>query len=141
MHALQMRAFAEEGRRLGTTDILPLTETVATIADDVRRHTALVARVDGVIVGCIRGIVGDGACSIRALVVEPAHHGRGIGSRLLRALEDAVPGVGRFKLTTNPVMEGNVPFYERHGYHVTEITQHSPTITLAQMAKRVAREG
>jgi len=138
MHALQMRAFAEEGRRLQRVDIPPLTETLDSIADHIRSETALVARADGAIVGCVRGISIDGVCTIRALVVDPAHHGRGIGSALLAALERALPGVARFDLTTNPVMERNVPFYERHGYRVTEITQHSPTITLAQMSKRVA---
>lgn len=138
MHALQMRAFAEEGRRLQRYDIPPLTETVESVRAHIRDQTALTARADGTIVGCVRGITVDGVCTIRALVVDPAHHGQGIGSALLAALERALPGVARFDLTTNPVMERNVPFYERHGYRVTEITQHSPTITLAQMSKRVA---
>jgi tRNA (guanine37-N1)-methyltransferase len=141
MHALQMRAFAEEGRRLQRVDIPPLTETLESVTDHILHQTALAAREDGAIVGCIRGIVDDGVCTIRALVVEPGCQGRGIGSRLLRALESALPEVVRFDLTTNPVMEGNVPFYERHGYRVTEITQYSPTITLAQMSKRVPRTG
>lgn len=139
MHALQMRAFAEEGRRLQRFDIPPLTETVDTIREHIARETALVARAGDTIVGCVRGIMEDGACRIRALVVEPGHQGKGIGSSLLRELERALPHVARFDLTTNPVMEGNVPFYERHGYRVTEITRHSPAITLAQMSKRVAQ--
>lgn len=138
MHDLQMRAFAEEGRRLQRFDIPPLTETVATIAEHIATQTALTARLDGRIVGCVRGITADGVCIIRALVVDPAHQGKGIGSSLLAALERALPAVARFDLTTNPVMEGNVPFYERHGYRVTEITQHSPAITLAQMSKHAA---
>lgn len=141
MHDLQMRAFAEEGRRLQRVDIPPLTETLASIVEHIERQTALAARSQGKIVGCVRGITSNGVCTIRALVVDPAHQGKGIGSSLLRELERALPHVARFDLTTNPVMEGNVPFYERHGYRVTEITQHSPTITLAQMSKQVPRAG
>lgn len=139
MLALQLRAFAEEGRRLQRTDIPPLAETVEALVDHIRHQTALVARVDGAIVGCVRGITANGICVIRALAVDPGQHGQGIGSSLLRELERTLPDVERFDLTTNPVMERNVPFYERHGYRVTEITQHSPTITLAQMSKRAAR--
>jgi hypothetical protein len=36
------------------------------------------------------------------------------------------------------VMEGNVPFYERHGYRVTETTTPISGITLAHMSKFVA---
>jgi len=43
--------------------------------------------------------------------------------------------VTHFELTTNTVMEGNVRFYERHGYRITELTRYSDRITLAQMRK------
>ena len=59
---------------------------------------------------------------------------------LLKALEDSLPNVARFDLTTNTVMEGNVPFYERHGYRVTELTRYSEGVTLAQMSKAVGRD-
>jgi predicted N-acetyltransferase YhbS len=137
MLALQQRAFAEEGRRSGTTDIPPLVETAEAILDHVQNHLALLARDDGRIVGSIRGVLGDRSCVIRALVVDPALQGRGIGSSLLRALEEVLPAVQRFTLTTNMVMEGNVPFYERHGYAVTRLDRFSDKVTLAQMAKSV----
>ena len=100
----------------------------------------MVATEDDRIIGAIRGIVSGAACTIRALVVEPAHQGRGIGSLLLKALEDSLPSVARFDLTTNTVMEGNVPFYERRGYRITELTRYSEGVTLAQMSKTVGRD-
>lgn len=141
MHALQQQAFAEEGRRSGTTAIPPLTESVAAIEEHIRTQIAFVARDDGRIVGAVRGVVTDGVCMIRALVVDPACQGRSIGSTLLRALEAALPEVTRFELTTNMLMENNVPFYERHGYRVYETVQHNERIRLAQMAKDVAVSG
>jgi ribosomal protein S18 acetylase RimI-like enzyme len=135
MLEIQRRAFAEEARRCGTQDIPPMTEPLDSLLDHIRSHTALTARDGATIVGCVRGIVLDGVCTIRALVVEPAHHGRGIGTSLLRALEAAVGCVTRFDLTTNTVMEGNVPFYERHGYRVTGLTRFGEVATLAQMSK------
>jgi len=73
------------------------------------------------------------------LVVAPDHQGRGLGARLLRAIEDAHPRAARFELTTNMIMPGNVRFYLRHGYEVVEQIQHAPTIRLAFMRKIARR--
>lgn len=135
MLEIQQRAFAEEGRRSGSREIPPLMETLALIVEHVNHQMALTAKEDGRVVGAIRGIVSESVCTVRALVVEPSHQGRGIGSSLLKALEAALPGVHRFDLTTNTLMETNVPFYERHGYRVTELTRYSEKVTLAQMSK------
>ena len=137
MLEIQQRAFAEEGRRSGSREIPPLVETLAVIVDHVNHQMALTAKEGGRVVGAIRGVVSGSACTVRALVVEPSHQGRGIGSSLLKALEAALPAVDRFDLTTNTVMEANVPFYERHGYRVIELTRYSERVTLAQMSKVV----
>ena len=137
MLEIQRRAFAEEGRRSESQEIPPLTESLASIVEHIENQTALTASVNGKVVGAIRGIVTDGVCTVRALVVELTQQGRGIGSSLLKALEKALPEVRRFDLTTNTVMERNVPFYERHGYRVVELTRYSEKITLAQMNKVV----
>lgn len=85
MRALQQRAFAEEARRCGT------------------------------LVGCVRGLVDDRICTVRGLVVAPLHHGGGIGSRLLKALEAELRGV--------------------------EHTRPVPGIVLAQMSKPFVSAG
>lgn len=140
MHSLQMRAFEEEGRRCGTRDIPPLQEQPAAIAEHVRSQIALVATEGGAVVGCVRGIRDGAVCTIRALVVEPSLHGRGVGSALVRALEAASAGLERIDLTTNTLMEGNVPFYERHGYRVCERTEPIPGIVLAHLTKALVRD-
>jgi predicted N-acetyltransferase YhbS len=134
---LQRRAFADEGRRSGSQDIPPLTEPLDAVIEHIQKQTALVARDNGRIIGTIRGIVKGRVCTVRALAVDPESQGRGVGSALLNALERTLPDLARFDLTTNTVMEGNVPFYERHGYRVVELTRHSELVTLAQMTKAV----
>jgi len=132
---IQRRAFAQEARLCDNWDIPPLTETLNAIVRHIRSQTVLTARHETHIIGSVRGIVADTVCTIRGLSIEPAHQGRGIGSSLLNAIESRHPHVTHFVLTTNTVMEGNVRFYERHGYHVTELTRYSDRITLAQMRK------
>lgn len=119
MHRLQQLAFEEEGRRCATRDIPPLTEPAAAIAGHIKEHLALVAERTGVVVGCIRGIIENGVCTIRDLVVDPARQGQGIGSRLLLALESSLTPVDRINLTTNTLMQGNERFYSRHGHTAT----------------------
>lgn len=135
IHDLQMRAFAEEGRLCKTSDIPPLTEDLASIDRHIRTQTVLTAREDGRIIASARGIVEGEVCSIQRVGVEPTHHGLGIGTALLRAIEQAHPHAERFNLTTNTAVPGNVQFYERLGYRVVEFTRVSETITLAQMSK------
>jgi N-acetylglutamate synthase-like GNAT family acetyltransferase len=140
MHQLQQLAFQEEGRRCSKMDIPPLTEQVSEIAAHVETQIALVAEHEGAIVGCVRGVVDGPVCTVRGLVVDPGHQGNGIGSMLLRALEGSLQGVHRIDLTTNTIMEGNEPFYVRHGYSTTSHTIPAPGIKLVHMSKAVASD-
>ncbi len=132
---IQRRAFAPEARVCETWDIMPMVEPLDAVVEHIRSQIVLIARVDGQVVGSIRGIGAGTVCAIRGLSVEPALHGRGIGVALLRAIEEAHPQVTHFELTTNRRMDSNVRFYERHGYRIYALTRHSDRITLAQMRK------
>jgi ribosomal protein S18 acetylase RimI-like enzyme len=133
--ALQKIAFEPEARACRVWEIPPLQETEAGLREHIRMATVLKAVQGDRLLGSVRGIVTGTACLIRVLVVAPEAQGRGLGARLLRAIEDAHPGAERFDLTTNMVMVANVRFYLRHGYEVVEQLQHSPTIRLACMRK------
>lgn len=135
IHEIQMRAFAEEGRLSDNLQIPPLTEDVAAIDLHIRTQTVLTARDGERIIGSARGIVEGSVCTIRGVSVEPSCQGRGIGASLLRAIESAHPDAERFELTTNTLVPGNVAFYERRGYQVTELTRYTDKIVLAQMSK------
>ncbi len=133
--AMQKSAFEPEARACQAWDIPPLQETVEGLREHIRMATVLKAVEGDRLLGAIRGVVTGATCLIRVLVVASEAQGRGLGARLLRAIEDAHPHVERFELTTNMIMVGNVRFYLRHGYEVVEQVQHAPTIRLAFMRK------
>ena len=135
IHAIQMRAFAEEGRLSDNLQIPPLVETVDSIERLIRTQTVLVAREGNRIVGSARGLLDGAVCTVRGVFVEPSHQGLGIGASLLLAVEQLHPDVERFELTTNTLVPGNVAFYERRGYRVDERTTYGEKIVLAQMSK------
>ena len=137
--AMQRIAFEPEARACQAWDIPPLQETVEGVREHIRMATVLKAVEGERLLGAIRGIVTGATCLIRVLVVAPEAQGRGLGARLLRAIEDAHPQFERFELTTNMIMVGNVRFYLRHGYEVVEQLQHAPTIRLAFMRKIARR--
>jgi GNAT superfamily N-acetyltransferase len=137
MLALQRLAFEPEARACGSREIPPLQETVATIEAHIREATVLKAMDGDRLVGAIRGVMTGDTCVVRVLVVADDQRGKGLGARLLAAIEAAHPQAARFELTTNMVMVGNVRFYLRHGYEVVEQIQHAPTIRLAFMRKVV----
>jgi len=141
IHEIQMRAFAEEGRLSGTSQIPPLMEELAAIELHIRTQTVFIARDGERIVGSGRGIVEGAVCTIRGVSVEPSYRGQGVGASLLKAIEQAHPTAKRFDLTTNTLVPGNVAFYERRGYKVVELTSYTDKIVLAQMSKVPSTRG
>ncbi|RYP89078.1 GNAT family N-acetyltransferase [Nocardioides guangzhouensis] len=79
----------------------------------------LVARSEGTVVACggVRDL-GDGAVEIKRMWVHDDWRGAGLGTRVLRALEDEARRLGhrRVRLDTNGALLEAIAMYERAGY-------------------------
>jgi GNAT superfamily N-acetyltransferase len=72
-------------------------------------------------------------CELLGLVVDARHRGRGVGRRLVAAVEDwaAERGLDQMAVRSNVARTESHPFYERLGYARVK-TQHSYRKSLAK---------
>lgn len=91
--------------------------------------TFTVATSDGAPVAC-GGVqqIADGVDEIKRMWVDPGWRGAGLGSRLLRHLEDVVRGRGRgvVRLDTNGTLDEAIAMYDRAGYRRIERYNDNP---------------
>ena len=132
--SLQKMAFMTEAIRYDDYRLSPLEERFAAFAQEVQVKTFLQARLEGGIVGLIRGFVRDGTGFVERLSVHPAHRGRGIGAALVRALEAAL-GTPRFELFTAQRSADNIRLYESLGYRCFNQRSRDASIPLVLMEK------
>jgi ribosomal protein S18 acetylase RimI-like enzyme len=116
---VQRAAFLSEGELNGSFRLPPMTETVEEVRAAITDPdtTVLVARLGHRLVGSVRGRVEDGTGHVGRLAVAPDLQGRGLGRRLMAAVEQELAGrVGRFEIFTGATSEGNLRLYRSLGY-------------------------
>src|SRR5215472_15202115 len=116
---LQLAAYLSEGRLHETFDIPPLNESLEHLRAAFGKGPMLKASLDTRIVGAVRARVKERTGHIGRLAVAPDLQGRGIGTRLLSAMEALLArDVDRFELFTGPRSAANIRLYERLGYRL-----------------------
>ncbi|HEY7046761.1 MAG TPA: GNAT family N-acetyltransferase [Jatrophihabitantaceae bacterium] len=116
---VQRAAWVTEAQLHDAPSMPPLTETREEIVRAVETQTVLVALDGHRLVGAVRAHARERVWHVGRLGVAPDRQGEGIGSRLLRAVEELAPDdVDAFELFTGPRSAHNVRLYERHGYRV-----------------------
>lgn len=117
---VQRAAYLSEAQHYREPFLPPLTETLDEVAAVLAGPAiVLVARSGHRLVGSVRAhLVGDTA-HVGRLSVAPDQQGRGVGARLLVAIEEACADrAARFTLFTGADSARNLKLYERHGYRV-----------------------
>ena len=134
--ALQKLAYQSEARFYDDWSLPPLTQDIASLREEFGASLVLKATVAADrLVGSVRAKVDEGTAAIGRLIVHPEFQDRGIGSKLLKAVEAACAGVAKFELFTGSRSEATIRLYQRHGYTVTRTEPVSPTMSLTYLEK------
>ncbi|MGO9138611.1 MAG: GNAT family N-acetyltransferase [Syntrophales bacterium] len=133
--ALQKLAYQSEAVLYDDWSITPLTQSLHQIKKEFDELTFLKVCDSGRLIGSVRASIYDGTCKIGRLIVHPEFRRKGIGTRLMLAIETALPSAGRFELFTGSRSEGNIRLYERLGYRIFRTDRLSPQVDLVFMEK------
>jgi phosphoribosylanthranilate isomerase/ribosomal protein S18 acetylase RimI-like enzyme len=132
---LQKMAYQSEAELNGDYSIPPMTQSMAEIEDEFERTTFLRATANGRIIASVRAELRDGTLHIGRLIVHPEWQNRGIGSSLLRAVEERFSTANRYELFTSDRSERNLYLYRKKGYREIRRERISERVTLVYLEK------
>ncbi|MEY9873375.1 GNAT superfamily N-acetyltransferase [Streptacidiphilus sp. MAP12-33] len=137
---LQFLCYQGEAELYGDWTIDPLTQTLDSMRTELKEHHVLVARLGDEVVGSVRGRVdADGVGRIGRLMVHPRMQRHGLGSRLLRAMEQQLASDGRvtagYRLFTGHRSIGNLRLYQRLGYRQTQVEEVNSRLSFIVLEK------
>jgi GNAT superfamily N-acetyltransferase len=116
---LQRAAYVTEAQAHADFTMPPLVQSLDELAAELAdpRVLALGVRENGRLVASVRVRIDHETGELGRLVVAPDRQGHGLGSRLLRQVEERLPGhVRRLRLFTGEHSRANQRLYTRHGY-------------------------
>lgn len=137
---LQYAAYQSEAALYDDPSIPPLTQTLAQLIAEFHDHIVLKATVHGLLVGSVRARLEGETGYIERLIVAPEYQGRGIGSRLMAAIETTLAPATRFELLTGERSERNLALYQRLGYRRVRLERLNSRVTLVYLEKLAAHE-
>ncbi len=139
--ALQRLAFVTEAEIYGDYSIPPLVQSEESLLADFRRGVVLKAVEGGRIVGTVRGWCSGQTCHIGRLAVHPECRRRGLGTRLMAAIESAFAGAARFEIFTGGRSDDNIRPYRGLGYAELRRERLNDSVWLVFMEKVGSPDG
>ena len=135
---LQKKAFLPEAQFYNNFNTEPLIQTLQSIQDDFKNHLFLKAiSEDKKIIGSVKGSETDKVCWISRLIVNPDYQNKGIGRKLISAIEKEFSAVNCYLLYTAADNIKNISLYESLGYKIHEelMDDHIPNLKWVLMIK------
>ena len=132
---LQKQAYQSEALLYPGIDLPPMTQTLGEMQNDLKSLTVLKATEGDRIIGSVRAGVSRNICNIGRLIIAPDMQRKGLGTWMMKAIEDCFPGVKAFELFTGEKSTGNLKFYHKLGYTRTSTRGILPGLTLVFLRK------
>jgi predicted N-acetyltransferase YhbS len=133
---VQQLAFQSEAAIYNDDTIPPLTQTLAELHSEFERKVFLKACMHGTIIASVRAEMQQETCCIGRLIVHPDVQGRGIGTRLMHAIEQCFTNASRFEIFTGQKSARNIYLYRKLGYNTFRSETVSRDLTIVFMEKQ-----
>ncbi|MEW6659378.1 MAG: GNAT family N-acetyltransferase [Thermodesulfobacteriota bacterium] len=134
---LQKLAYQSEAAIYQDYTIPPLTQTLPEMKVELQNQLFLKAVAAGQIVGSVRAYLQQGTCYIGRLIVHPDQQNRGLGRKLMGAIEECFPQALCFALFTGHLSKRNLYLYEKLGYRQVSMDRVSEKLTMVFLEKSV----
>ena len=136
---LQMRAYLSEAEIYNDYSIPPLIQTLNEIKREFSQQVFLKAieeeEEDGTIIGSVRGYLERETACIGRLIVKPESQNKGIGTRLIHAIEEHFKFADRYELFTGHKSARNLYLYQKLGYREFKRIPVSDTLIMVYLEK------
>lgn len=133
---IQKLAFHQQGILYNDFALPPLVQTLEELLQDHNTYIFVKATYDGKIVGSVRGRVEGDTCFISRLIVHPNYQNRGIGKKLMHAIESKFSDARRYELFTGEKSVKNLALYGKLGYSKYKKKPQGTNVMLICMEKR-----
>ena len=133
--ALQKLAYISEAEIYNDFTIQPLHQTLNEIASEINMRYVLKCVVNDRIVGSVRAYITERTCFICKLIVHPKFQNQGIGTKLLKEIENHFNRAKRFELFTGHKSEKNLHLYQKQGFEIFKSEKVNEALTLVFMEK------
>jgi|GEM_PF-165957 Methylase involved in ubiquinone/menaquinone biosynthesis len=132
--SLQKLAYTSEAELYNDFTIPPLFQSLEEITDELSKLFFLKVVMDWKIVGSVRAYLKENTCYIGRLIVHPDYQNRGIGKKMMKAIEKCFAGA-RYELFTGHMSSKNISFYEKLGYKRFKTEKVSEDLQFVYMEK------
>lgn len=133
--SLQKLAYSGEAAIYNDYTIPPLTQTLDETRVEFENQFFLKASVNGRIIGSVRAYMQQETCFIGKLIVHPDFQNRGIGTRLMKEIEQRFRQASRYELFTGYKSERNLHLYQKLGYKEFRRESITDKVTLVFLEK------
>lgn len=134
--SLQKLAYRSEAEIYNDFNIPPLLQTPEEIKKDFENQTFLKITLDGKIRGSVRAFIKEGTCYVGRLIVHPDFQNRGVGTELMKKIEEVFKGAQRFELFTGHRSEKNLYLYQKLGYKTFKTVKAHDRLNIVYLEKR-----
>lgn len=134
---LQRAAYLVEAQLYGDPFLPPLVETLDQMRGVIESDAIVLKAMDGGrVVGAVRAQFSEQTCLVGRLIVAPDRQGKGVGTVLLKAIEEEAAELATaLVLFTGHLSSGNLRLYKRSGYQEFRRERVSDHLVLVHLRK------